>query len=280
MKIGTNNEITWCPGCTNFFLKKSVVGALKELIEEKKVKKEQLVSVADIGCGAKMYDYLNISGINSLHGRVLPTCLGIKIGNPNLKVMGFGGDGGTYNEGIGHLIHACRYNSDFNMFVHDNRIFALTVGQATATTEKGFKEKVHPFGVREKTINPIALVLDSGASFVARINVFDIEENKKIIKKALMHKGFSFIEVLQPCIKFHNDSDFIKKNSYNIKPMKFKKAGEKAGEWDYSKKGKIPIGIFYQKQEKTFEEKRKVLKELIEKNKGFSDIKSKRKILK
>jgi len=279
INLNTKNPITWCPGCTNFFVKKSVQDAILELIKENKAKQEDFVLVADIGCGAKIYDYLNISGINSLHGRVLPTCLGIKLGNPNLKVLGFGGDGGTYNEGMGHLIHACRNNSDFTMFVHDNRIFALTAGQATATTEKGFKERTRPFGVKEKPINPILLALESGATFVARLNVFDINKNKEIIKKAIMHKGFSFIELLQPCIQFYNNSNYLKANSYYIESSSFEKAVMKAKEWRYEEKGKIPLGIFYQREDKSFAEKRPILEKLKKQKKGFVSIDKKRRLL-
>src|SRR3989344_449245 len=144
INLQTENEITWCPGCSNFFIKNIIAEAIKELIQEGKAKKEDFVSVADIGCGAKMFDYIKISGINSLHGRVLPTAFGIKVGNPNLKVLGFAGDGGTYNEGLDHLIHNARYNSNMTFIVHNNQLFALTVGQATAVTELGYKEKTHP----------------------------------------------------------------------------------------------------------------------------------------
>jgi len=271
--LQTKNENTWCPGCVNFLIKSSVENALKELIEQNKINKKEFVSVADIGCGAKIFEYLDISGINSLHGRVLPTCLGIKVANPNLKVLGFGGDGGTYNEGIAHLIHSCRYNSDFNMFVFNNQIFALTVGQATASTEPGFKEKTHPEGVKEPILNPIIMALEAGASFVARINSFDIKHSKEIIKKAIQHKGFSFIEFLQPCIKFHDFSDIIKKNSYAIDSTKIKTREDAialAKQWNYDI-GKIPVGIFIEEERTTFEDNYKT---------GFSERNKNLKLIK
>lgn len=280
MKLETGNEITWCPGCTNYLVKTTVQNAIKELISEGKAKKEDFVSVVDIGCSSKMYDYLNISGINGLHGRTLPIALGVKIGNPNLHVLGFAGDGGTYNEGIERLIHNCRYNSDFTMFVMNNQIFALTVGQATSVTEEGFVEKTTPFGVKEKPLNPIALVLEAGATFVARLNVFDLKENIEIIKKAILHKGFAFVEFLQPCLKFHNHSDYLRQNSYKISPMNKEDALKKAREWNYEYEGKIPAGIFYDKEEKSFEEKREILNKLLKEKKGFGDLKEERKILK
>jgi 2-oxoglutarate/2-oxoacid ferredoxin oxidoreductase subunit beta len=275
----TKQPITWCSGCVNFLIKQAVQQAILELIKEG-IKKENFVSVVGIGCADKIYDYLDISGINGLHGRTLPLALGVKMSNPNLKVLGFSGDGGAYNEGINHLIHECRHNSDMTFIVNNNRIFALTTGQATSVTEEKFKEKTNLEGVLEVPINPIALVLESGASFVARLNAFEIKENVKVLKQAIKHKGFSFIEFLQPCIQFNNFSDFIKQNCYKINPMEFKESLKKANEWNYNNKGKIPIGIFYKKERAIFEEKREVLKKLLDEKKGFYNKNSKRKVLK
>jgi len=280
--LSTKNEITWCPGCPNFLLKQAVQKAIEEIVEDgmNELDRKDFVSVVGIGCAPKIYDYLDIPGINGLHGRVLPTCLGVTTGNPNLKVIGFAGDGGTYNEGMGHLIHACRDNADMNMVVHDNQIFALTVGQATSTTEKGVKEKSTPEGVKEKPINPLVIALEAGATFVARLNIFDSESTKKIMKKAITHKGFSFIEALQPCLVFNDHSDDIKKNAYEIKkPKNLKEAIKKAKEWNYGYNKKIPFGIFYQNEIETFEEKRDLLKKFTDKGSGFYSRNRKRKVL-
>ena len=163
--LGTSTKNTWCPGCFNF----QVLAGVKNVLEKTKNPKKNFAIVTGIGCHAKIFDYLNLNGINSLHGRVLPTCLGLKVGNPNLNVIGFSGDGDAYAEGISHLIHAARYNSDFAYFVHNNQVFALTIGQPTPTTELGFKDKTTPQGVKVKPMNPIALMLASGASFVALV---------------------------------------------------------------------------------------------------------------
>ena len=109
-EFGTKNENTWCPGCTNFMILASVKKALESL-EKQGYKKENFSMTTGIGCHAKIFDYLDISGIYGLHGRVLATCLGMKLGNPNLTVLGFGGDGDTYAEGISHFVHAFRYNA-------------------------------------------------------------------------------------------------------------------------------------------------------------------------
>ncbi|MBI2038647.1 MAG: 2-oxoacid:ferredoxin oxidoreductase subunit beta, partial [Candidatus Nealsonbacteria bacterium] len=129
--LNTKEENTWCPGCPNFVILETTKKALAELANEGKISIQNTAVVTGIGCHAKTFDYLDISSFYGIHGRVLPTALGIKLGNPNLTVLGFGGDGDTYAEGLDHFIHNCRYNVDIKMFVHNNQVFALTVGQPT-----------------------------------------------------------------------------------------------------------------------------------------------------
>lgn len=269
-RLDTGIEKTWCPSCTNFMLLESVKRAIGELIKKGK-KQEDFAIVTGIGCHAKIYDYLNLAGVYGLHGRVLPTAFGIKIGNPNLSVIGFAGDGDMYAEGISHLVHASRYNSDMTLIVHDNQVFALTTGQASPTSQLGFKDRT-AFGVLTRPLNPVRLALAAGACFVARINSMDIEHSSKIIEKAIQHKGFSFIEALQPCIVFHDVRELVRKNSYKLEEIKYdktdiKRAMEKAGEFDYSfrKNLKIPFGIFYQEKRQTFEQSQPQLNALLEK---------------
>ena len=254
--ISTPTKNTWCPGCFNF----QILAGVKKFLEKPQIKKEDFSIVTGIGCHAKIFDYLNLNGLNTLHGRVLPTCLGIKVGNPNLNVLGFSGDGDAYAEGISHLIHAARFNSDINYFVFNNQVFALTVGQPTPTTEIGFKDKTTPAGVKVHPINPISLMLASGASFVARIFA-DVAQVEYIVGEALKHKGFSFIEIIQPCLIFHQDENY-KGKMYSLDDKKhdktsFEQAWKRAQEFDYNKidgKTKIPLGIFYQAQKPVFED--------------------------
>ena len=140
MNLLTNQKPTWCPGCQNF----QILEGVKRAIEKSGKKQNEIAIVSGIGCHAKIYDYLNLPGLNSLHGRVPPVCLGLKLGNPKLTVLGFSGDGDAYAEGLEHTIHAARYNSDFKYIVHNNQVFSLTVGQPTPVTEKGFKDKTTP----------------------------------------------------------------------------------------------------------------------------------------
>ena len=249
--LNTTIKSTWCPGCYNF----QVLAAFKNLITEQikaGKKKEDFAIVTGIGCHAKIFDYVNLNGINTLHGRVLPTCIGMKIARPELTIFGFAGDGDAYAEGISHLIHAARYDKDINYIVHNNQVFALTVGQPTPTTEKGFIDKTTPKGVQFQPLNPIKLMLAVNCGFVARVFA-DIKQIENIMKEAVKHNGFSFIEVIQPCLIFHPDLKF-KEHTYNLQEKghnkhNWKEAMEKACEFDYNKineKTKIPLGIFYQ----------------------------------
>lgn len=268
--LATRAVPTWCPGCFNFQILAGVKNAVSAEIRAGR-KKEDFGIVTGIGCHGKMFDYLNLNGINTLHGRVLPTCFGMKVGNPNLKVIGFSGDGDAYAEGMEHLIHAARYNADIKYIVHDNQVFALTVGQPTPTTETGFKDKTNPYGVKLTPINPIKLMLCAGAGFVARVFA-DVKQVEWVLGEAMKHKGFAFIEIIQPCLVFHNDAGF-KDKTYSLEQIghdrkNLTEAMMRADEFDYNSVKKIPVGIFYQKERECFEDKFIQLRGL--KNKGFS----------
>ena len=259
-ELGTKEENTWCPGCPNFGILNSAKEALSELANEEKLSVKNIALVTGIGCHGKIYDYLNLNGFNGLHGRVLPVCLGMKLGNPNLTVIGFGGDGDTFDEGVSHFVHACRYNADITMMVHTNQVFALTTGQANAVTEKGFVDGSTPLGQGENPINSLVLALEMGATFVARGYALQGPHLKILMKKAIAHKGFSFIDILQPCIVYHKHAmPYLNKNVYKIAETHnisdFNQALAKAREWDYSyeKDSPVPVGVFYQTSRPIFE---------------------------
>lgn len=257
--LNTKEENTWCPGCPNFSILQAFKTALAELVTEGKIQVKDTAIVTGIGCHAKIFDYLNLNGFYGIHGRVLPICLGIKAGNPGLTVVGFGGDGDTYAEGIAHFVHAGRYNANLTMIVHNNQVFSLTTGQATPTSEQGFVGGSTPSGVKEQPLNPIVLALESGASFVARGYALDVPYLKNLMKQAIQHPGFAFLDVLQPCTVYHNIIPYLQKNVYQLdkdhQVVNFKKALEKAHEWNYSfnKDSKVPTGVFYKKLKPTFE---------------------------
>ncbi len=248
MSLDTTNKKTWCPGCHNFFLLEAVKRVLKKMKKEG-FKQKRFAMVTGIGCHAKIFDYLNISGIYGLHGRVIPIAEGIKMGNPKLQVIGFAGDGDTYAEGMAHFIHAGRNDVDFTLIVSNNRTFALTTGQGTPTSQEGFKSKVFPEGEDKKPINPIKLALSSGAGFVARVFPQNIEQTAEVIEKAIKHKGFSFLEVLEPCLQF---TPFIKdlgKSAYWVDNSSLDKAEKLADVWDYNSPARrIPVGVLYERK--------------------------------
>ena len=266
--INTTTAPTWCPGCWNFQILAGVKRFFKSEFLQGKTK-DDFALVAGIGCEGKMFDYINLNGINTLHGREIPTSLGIKVGNPKREVYAFAGDGGIYNEGVSHLIHAAKENIDMTCIVHNNQVFALTVGQPTGVTETGFNDKTTPEGVKSKPINPLKLILNANASFVARVFA-KADEVEQILNEAKKHKGFKFIEVIQPCIIFHKDQGY-KEITYNLEEVKhdsndFDAAMKRASEWNYDgikESDKIPLGIFYKEKRPTLIDKHWQLQKLL-----------------
>lgn len=259
MSFETSAENTWCPGCGNFPLLVLARKAVSELIEEGKIEKRNVVVISGIGCHGKITSYLDLNSVHTAHGRVLPMAVGTKLGNPNLHVIGFGGDGDTYDEGMAHFIHAARNNVNFTCVVHDNKMFSLTTGQPTATTSYGTKTKSTPQGKPSQPINPLTLALDAGATFVARGYSFHIDRSKELLKQAIMHDGFGFIDMIQPCVVYNDTRAFMNEHAYwmDPEPASYQEAFQKAREWDYNREDeiKVPLGLFYKTDEPTFEEK-------------------------
>jgi len=246
MNLLTQAKITWCPGCSNFGILAAFKGAIEDLVKNKEIKMEEVVIGSGIGCHGKISDYLDLNSFYGLHGRIVPLLSGVKIANPNLKVIAFSGDGDAYAEGIEHLIHAAKRNIDLTLIVHNNQTFALTTGQFTPTSPKGFKGKSTPEGSEEEPFNPLFLMLSSGATFVARSYALEVRKTQEIIKEAIKHQGFSFIDILQPCLSLNDTRDYYQKRIYWLDEFRqkdnFDFALEKIREWN----NKIPLGIFYQ----------------------------------
>ena len=240
---------TWCPGCGNFGILNAFRKAISKL-KEHSIDPKNLILSAGIGCHGKIFDYLPLSGLYSLHGRSMATVQGIKLGNPNLKVLTFAGDGDAYGEGIAHMIFAAKRNADITVIVHDNGAYALTTGQFSPTSKKGFKGPSQPKGNIEEPLNPLSLLLEAGASFVARGYAGKIDHLSDLIVEAVLHKGFSVIDVLQPSVVFNNTYEFYNKLTQIVphpastlnKAMKIVK--------DFN--NQIPIGIFYKVQKPVF----------------------------
>ncbi len=247
-------RITWCPGCPNSQILVAFRKVVTDLVAEGKLQPENLAAFAGIGCHGKISDYLNVNSFTSLHGRLIPAMTGAKVANPALTVVGFSGDGDSYDEGLEHLIHAAKRNSDVNLFVHDNRIFALTTGQADAVSPKGFKGKSSPFGSIEEPFNPLLLVLSAGATFVARTYAGDIAGTERIMKAAIAHRGFSFVDIIQPCVTFFDTRDYFKEHTQwladDFPTGDLQKAMQKVSETGDT----VPLGVFYNVTKPTFEE--------------------------
>ena len=274
-KFDTNQPITWCLGCPNHLILESVKMAFDSLIKKGYSQKDFAI-VTGIGCHGKIFDYLNVSGVYSLHGRPIPTSIGIRMGNPNLKVIAFEGDGDAYSEGSSHFIHAGRYNVDMTLIVHDNQSFSLTTGQATPTSQTGYKSKAEPLGKFEIPLNPLRLALASGATFIARANARDPKHTAKIIEKAIKHKGYSYVEIIQDCLIFNLKANNKDKRMFLVSDKKRTKeeALKLIEMYDYNLgKGKIPLGVIYEEKRKTFEEQWPQLQVLQKKKISWAELK-------
>lgn len=248
LNLNTNALNTWCPGCSNFIILSAFKKVINSLVKQG-MPKENFVLVSGIGCSSKIIDYINLNSFSSLHGRPVVSAQGIKLGNPKLNVIVLAGDGGIYNEGISHLVHAAKRNANITVLVHDNRSFALTTSQFTATSPKGFIGGSSPEGSNEKPFNPLEIMLASGATFIARGYTSKMDHLQGLIERAIKHKGFSFVEILQPCITFFDKTKEYNERVYLMKEKDLTsetEASKKIKEWDYnSEKAKISLGVFY-----------------------------------
>jgi 2-oxoglutarate ferredoxin oxidoreductase subunit beta len=245
-------DIAWCPGCGNF----PILKILKQALAELTIEPTRLVMVSGIGQAAKIPHYLKTNVFNGLHGRALPAATAIKATNPALTVIAESGDGDMYGEGGNHFLHTIRRNPDITNIVHNNMVYGLTKGQASPTSQIGFKTPVQVAGVILEPFNPLAVAIALDASFVARAFSGDAEQTKEIIKQAVRHKGYALVDIFQPCVSFNklNTSEWFKKNSCYLNdshdPSNRNEAFKKATE-----NGPFPLGIFYLNPDKnSFEE--------------------------
>lgn len=251
-------DISWCPGCGNF----SILSSLKQVLTDLEIDQNKLVVVAGIGQAGKLPHFLRSNSYIGLHGRALPPATAIKAVNQDLKVIVTTGDGDMYGEGGNHFIHTIRRNPDITCIVHDNMVYGLTKGQASPTTPMGMKTSYQVNGVSEEPFNPLTVAIALDASFVARTFSGDPEHMKKTLKAAINHRGYSLVDVFQPCVSFNkiNTFQWFKDNTYELEdshdPYNKAEALKRAEEKD-----KYPLGIFYiNEDKKTFEETLKVYK--------------------
>lgn len=247
--FNTAFQPTWCPGCGNF----PIWANLKEALSQLNWQPDNFVTVYDIGCSGNMADFLKSYAFHALHGRAVPVAVGIHLANHKLPVICVTGDGGAYGEGLNHLIHACRGNFDIKIIVHDNKLYSLTTGQAAPTASQGTKGKSTPAGIIEAPLNPLALVISQGASFVAQGFAGDPLLIKELFLAAFSHRGFSLINILQPCVTFDkvNTYEWYQQRVYRLtdNPRSKLEAINLAIENE-----KIPLGVLYKEERKTYEE--------------------------
>jgi 2-oxoglutarate ferredoxin oxidoreductase subunit beta len=272
----TGVYVDWCPGCGDF----GILSALQMALADLNLEPNNVVVVSGVGNSSKTPHFIKANGVHTLHGRLLPFAMGIKVANPSLEVIGVGGDGDGLGIGAGHFVNAGRRNIDMAYLIYNNGVYGLTKGQASPTLHFGLKTKSLPRANINEAINPVALAITAGYTFVSRSYAFDVNHLKNTIKQAIQHKGLALVDCLQPCPAYNDintkawysgedrkdasgkpQSRLYKLEESGFDPVvhdsseEFKKkvAGlEKAQEWG----DKIPIGVFYKNElETTFQER-------------------------
>ncbi len=251
---------TWCPGCGDF----GIWMALRNALATLGIDSDNGLIVYGIGCHGNMYDWMNMYSFAGLHGRALPVAQGAKLANHKLPVIVVSGDGDCLGEGGNHFIHAAKRNPDITVLIHNNEVYGLTTGQASPTAQKGFKTKSTPDGALDEPVNPLALALTSGATFAARAFAGDIPGLTDLIVQAIRHRGFSVLDILQPCVTFDKVHTYAwyRQRVYKLEseayvPDNRMKAIEKAVEWG----DRIPLGVFYKEERPTSEDREPALRE-------------------
>jgi 2-oxoglutarate ferredoxin oxidoreductase subunit beta len=247
----------WCPGCGNF----GILAAFKKALVELEIEPYEYVIVSGIGQSGKVPHYIKCNAFNGLHGRTLPVATGVRLANQGLLVCAFAGDGDCYGEGGNHFIHAIRRNINVKLFVHDNQVYGLTKGQASPTSLVGMQTAVQPFGVMVDALNPVALAVALGCSFVARGYAKDAEQLTDIMKRAITHDGFSLVDIFQPCVTFNhlNTYDWYDERIYYEEPGYDLSDRVAAFEHALEFGDHIPGGVLFREERDTYEEKIPVL---------------------
>ena len=199
---GIEPQATWCPGCGDFGVLKALKGAMAELGKDP----EEILLVTGIGCSGKLNSYFESYGFHTIHGRALPIARAAKLANPDLEVVGAGGDGDGYGIGGNHFVHTARENHDMTYIVFNNEIFGLTKGQTSPTSPKGHKSKTQPHGSAKSPIRPLSTALTAGATYVARTAAVNPNQAQEILVEAVEHDGFAHIDFLTQCPTWNKDA--------------------------------------------------------------------------
>lgn len=252
-QFATNKLPTWCPGCGDY----GIWMSLKEALATQGIGPEDGLVIYGVGCHGNMYDWMKIYGFAGLHGRTLPVAQGVKLANHKLPVIVVSGDGDGLGEGGNHFLHAAKRNPDITVILHDNQVYGLTTGQASPTAKPGFVTRSTPEGSYDNPVNPLLIAIAAGATYVARAFAGDTSGLINIMSEAMAHKGFSVVDVLQPCVTFDkiHTYQWYRQRVYQLTqsghvPTDKLKAIEKAMEWG----DHIPLGVFYKEEKPTSED--------------------------
>jgi 2-oxoglutarate/2-oxoacid ferredoxin oxidoreductase subunit beta len=249
----------WCPGCGDF----AVLSAMQKALADMQVPPHELVFVSGIGCSSRFPHFMNAYGFHAVHGRSLPVAVGLKLAMPDKTVIAVGGDGDGMAIGAGHFVHTARRNPKLLYVMMDNEIYGLTKGQASPTSALGLKTKSTPFAGEGKSadqpLNPLALAIISGATFVARGYSGKVKELVDLIKKGLEHDGYAFIQAISPCVTFHDIYENAKANQRQLEPTH--DVSDKFAALNAAMTDHWVTGVFY-------EERRQTLNEALEKQKA------------
>jgi len=247
------SDPTWCAGCGIY----GIFASLKKAAVALDLDPEELVLVTGIGCHGRLNNHFKAYGFHALHGRALPVAQGVKLSNPSLPVVAISGDGDAYSIGLGHFIHALRRNINITYLVVDNRLFALTQGQSSPTSYRGYVSASAPYGTIEHPLDGPRLALASGGTFIARGFSGSPKQLTSLIQKGMTHKGFSFIEVLSPCVT-HNKVNTIQWFRENITQIdedpKYDPRKKTQAQGKLTHEGKIPVGLIYVDDKPSYED--------------------------
>ena len=236
-------ETAWCPGCGDF----AILKAVKQALVRENVAPHEVIFVSGIGQAAKTPHHLNCNVFNGLHGRALAAATGIKLASPDRRVIVESGDGCTYGEGGNHFLAAIRRNVDLTVLVHTNQVYGLTKGQASPTSDLGYVTKTQPEGVKVEPFNPIATAIALRAGFVARSFSGMQDHLTEMIVRAMNHRGFALVDILQPCVTFNKVNTFAwyKKRSQEVPPDHDPTDWQAAMQLAYEWQDRIMIGVIF-----------------------------------
>jgi len=236
-------ENAWCPGCGNF----GILQALKTALVELDLSPQRVLICTGIGQAPKLPHYMRVNTFNGLHGREVAAATAAKLAADDLTVLVHAGEGGAYGEGGNHLLHAIRRNIDITLVVHDNKTYGLTKGQASPTTDQGTITKVQPFGLASRPLNPLALAISQSCGFVAQGMSARTDHLVGLIKQAITHRGFSLINVLQPCPSWDkvHTYKYYQKRCHELGPDYDPQDRIRAFELSCETSERIPLGLLY-----------------------------------